>query len=59
VNCLGPKNIGDVFAKDEWYKKLSFSYEQMVDEGRILNFGDYHEGNLYLREYCQRKSEGT
>jgi hypothetical protein len=27
----------------------------MVDEGRILNFGDYHEGNLYLRETAREK----
>jgi len=57
------KILGDVLAKDEKYKKLSFSYEKMVDEGRILNFGDYHKGNLFVlkstaREYVKGLNKG-
>jgi cell division protein YceG involved in septum cleavage len=42
---------------------LCFSYEQMVDEGRILDDGDYHKGNLYIlkstaREYVKGLKKG-
>jgi hypothetical protein len=42
---------------------LSFSYEQMVDEERIPNFGDYHKSSLYIlkstaREYVKGLKKG-
>ena len=42
---------------------MSFSYEQMVDEGRILDFDDYHKGNVYIlkstaREYVKGLKKG-
>jgi hypothetical protein len=49
------KILGDIFAKDERFKKLSFSYENMVDQGRILNFGDYHKGNLFVLKSVARE----
>jgi hypothetical protein len=57
------KMLGDILSKDERYKKLYFSYENMVNEGRILNFGDYHKGNLYVlkstaREYVKEVNKG-
>ena len=42
---------------------MSFSYEQMVDEERIPNFGDYHQSSLYIlkstaREYVKGLKRG-
>jgi hypothetical protein len=42
------KILSDIFGKDASLKKLSFLYEKVVDKGRILSFGDYHKGNLYI-----------
>jgi hypothetical protein len=48
------KILGDILSKDERYKKLYFSYDKMVNEGRILNFGDYHKGNLAVLKSTAR-----
>jgi hypothetical protein len=42
------KILSDIFGKDATLQKLSFLYEKIVDKGRILSFGDYHKGNLYI-----------
>jgi hypothetical protein len=47
--------LADVFTKDAKYENLSISYEKMVNDGKILNLGDYHTANLSVFKMVARQ----